>query len=303
MNANTNSRNNKPEKSVYQIVTERIVMQLAKNEIPWRRAWCAPGKEDTVNYISREPYKGLNRILITRPGEYLTFKQIQSLGGHLKKGAKSEIVTFFSPYIPKDKKEEAKKLEEEGRSTDHLKQYCLKYYTVFNLDDVDGIESKFQKNEMKEAENTVAYADWAIKDYGAKYGVTLDERRCDISQYDPETDTVTVPEKRQFITEEEWYGQVFSGLVRSTAREDRCNRVRAIAAALKKEDTVKEELIAEIGSSMTLSAVGLDRKEATENTAAICKKWIAAMQNDVRLIVSASNQAEKAAKMILGNQA
>lgn len=298
MNSQNKSRT---DKSVYQIVTERIVRQLASGVIPWRKAWCAPGRADTVNYVTGEPYKGLNRMLITRPGEYLTFKQIQQFGGRLRKGAKSEIVTFFSPYIPKDRKEEAKRLEEEGLPIDHLREFCLKYYTVFNLEDVEGIESRLNRNEMKEAENTVVYADWAIRDYGERYGVRVDERSCDDSCYDPDSDTVTVPEKRQFLTEEEWYGQVFSGLVRSTAREDRCNRAKAIEAARRREDTVKEELIAEIGSSMTLSAVGLDRKEAADNTAAICQKWISEMQNDYRLIVSASNQAEKAAKMILWN--
>ena len=63
----------------------------------------------------------------------------------------------------------------------------------------------------------------------------------------------------------------------------------------------RDELTAEIGSSLLLYSSGLEIKEADDNTDAQCQKWIAAMQNDLRLIVNACSAAQKASEYVLKN--
>ena len=81
-------------KSVYEMVTERIIEQLENGVIPWEKPWTGL-KSGAFNRISKKSYSLLNQMLLKHDGEYATFKQWQDLGGHVRKGEKSEIVVFW----------------------------------------------------------------------------------------------------------------------------------------------------------------------------------------------------------------
>ena len=81
-------------KSVYEMVTERIISQLQNGIIPWEKPWSGI-QSGAYNRISKKPYSLLNQILLNHKGEYATFKQWTDIGGHVRKGAKSEIVVFW----------------------------------------------------------------------------------------------------------------------------------------------------------------------------------------------------------------
>ena len=94
----TTSHNIKYETSVkstnvYQIITDRIVEQLSKGIVPWRKPWVG-GSAMAVKYTSGEPYSMLNQLLLGKPGEWLSWGLIQKLGGKVKKGAKSSMCVW-----------------------------------------------------------------------------------------------------------------------------------------------------------------------------------------------------------------
>ena len=65
----------------------------------------------------------------------------------------------------------------------------------------------------------------------------------------------------------------------------------------------KEELIAEIGSSMLMSIAGIERPETFQNSASYLQSWLNVLKGDKRLIVTAANAAQKAVDLILGKPA
>ena len=75
--------------NVYEIVTSRIIKQLEAGIIPWKKPW-GSGNKMAFNRISRKPYSALNSMLLSHPGEYATFKQWESIGGHVRKGETSD---------------------------------------------------------------------------------------------------------------------------------------------------------------------------------------------------------------------
>ncbi len=81
-------------KNVYEMVTDRIIDQLQSGVIPWQKPWTGI-RSGAFNRISKKSYSILNQMLLQHTGEYASFKQWTDLGGHIKKGAKSEIVVFF----------------------------------------------------------------------------------------------------------------------------------------------------------------------------------------------------------------
>ena len=101
MTTKSNQSNN-----VYQMVTDRIINQLEQGLIPWHKPWTGVSLADggAISYTSRKPYSLLNQMLLGRAGEYLTWHQIQELGGKVKKGAESQMVVFFKMLVVEDKK-------------------------------------------------------------------------------------------------------------------------------------------------------------------------------------------------------
>ena len=120
--------------NVYQMVTDRIIAELEKGLIPWRKPWSGT-KEGAYNRVTGKPYSLLNQLLLKHQGEYATYKQIQEAGGHVRKGEKSEIVVFWKIQSIKEETEDG---------TEEVKQIpLLKYYNVFHVaTQCEGIEPK-----------------------------------------------------------------------------------------------------------------------------------------------------------------
>ena len=78
---------------IYTAVTDRIIEQMERGFIPWQKPWVSNSK--AVSHATGKPYSLLNQMLLGRPGKYLTFKQCQEAGGHVKKGEKSSVVVFW----------------------------------------------------------------------------------------------------------------------------------------------------------------------------------------------------------------
>ena len=295
---------------IYQEVTMQIIDRMMQGEIPWRQTWVPdssdPDKAPFRNPYSKTTFSFLNQVLLGQPGLYATFNQIKEHGGHILKGSKARKVFFWTMYIPKKDKEEAKRLEAEGKSVDHLKLPMLKEYQLFNLDnDTEGLKLDAflgRKDTATEAaQDPTDVVDMVIDDYRRNESVTISESAAGNPSYDAASDTVTVPLKRCFNIEEDYYASLVSGLVHSTAQESRNDRRIELKRMKEGNMSVREELIAEIGSSMVLSACGLERNETHEQIASQCQRWMEVLQKDYRILINAATAAEKSARYIMGN--
>lgn len=278
----------KEKPNVYQEVTKRIVMSLTAGEIPWRKPWNTPVQKGAFSYTTGKAYRGINRFLLSKPGEYLTFNQAKKLKGNIKKGESGQYIVKYGIFIPAKDKKEAERLEALGKSTEHLKQIYIKYGYVFHIDQTEGIKSKVVQNEMKAAENPVELANSIIRQYHQNTFTTITETEQDICAFDKEQNAITIPEKKLFAYEEDWYYAVFREMARSLLpQKDE-----------KKTDEAKEELIVEMAASMLMNTAELENKETEKNTTAKCQEWIRTLNNDYRIAISAAAQAEKIVRSI-----
>lgn len=290
--------NEKERFNVFKAVTQKIVMRLAQGDIPWRKRWCSPVAEK-MNYVSRKSYRGVNLLLLEEPGEYMTVKQANDVGGKIRKGEHGTLVLKWIPFIPKDKKEEAERLEKEGLSTEHLKAFKTGWDNVFHLSQTEGIASKIETADHHAAEKPTDKARFVIDRFLETHGVQLREKAVNDVTFDEASGTVTVPERRQYNLEEEWYGSVFSGLMDAMQRYEDEKKQAPSAGGDAARLSVREELVNEIGSAMCLSAVGLDNRRTNEDTAAECARWTNEFNKDYTLVVHAASAAERMAREIL----
>ena len=79
---------------VYGIVTEKIISLLEQGVVPWRRPWISTGFPR--NLVSKKPYRGVNVFLLSASKYvspfWLTYRQANELGGHVRKGEENTIV-------------------------------------------------------------------------------------------------------------------------------------------------------------------------------------------------------------------
>lgn len=57
--------------NVYQIITDRIIAELEKGVIPWRKPWTGT-QAGAYSHSTGKPYSLLNQMLLGRPGEYIS---------------------------------------------------------------------------------------------------------------------------------------------------------------------------------------------------------------------------------------
>ena len=290
--------------NVYQMVTDRITAQLQQGCIPWRRPWTGATVEDggAINYVSRHPYSLINQMLLGRPGEYLTWKQVEELGGKVKKGAKAGMVVFFTKLALKEQPQAGTQADGQKQEEDDTRLIpFLRYYYVFHLDDVEGIATKVVPGERRTVE-PIAAAERVVEGYLSRQPALRfhNDRPSNRAYYSPSLDEVVVPMLSQYDCPEEYYSTTFHELTHSTIPASRCDRVAENANAHFGNNVYsREELVAEIGSAMLCNRVGIEVERAFKNSVAYIKGWLKALGNDPKMIVWAAARAEKAAKFIL----
>ena len=280
------------KKSVYEMITERIIEQLENGVIPWQKTWNGT-HSGAYNRISNKPYSLLNQMILKHNGEYATFKQWSDLGGKIRKGEKSEVVTFW-------KIQQIEEINEDGEKT--IKQLpLLRYYNVFHISQVDGVEPKEQL-ETSELE-PIEEAEKIKLDYINREHLKIFEKVTNKAFYTPTFDYIEVPCKEQYQHIEEFYSTLFHEIIHSTGHKNRLDRLETGANAhFGSESYSKEELTAELGSAMIINILGIETEKSFRNSSAYIQNWLQVLKNDNKFIVSESSRAEKAVKYILNEQ-
>lgn len=272
---------------IYSEVTERIVQQLEHGVAPWIKPWV--GTNSIISHATGKEYSLLNQIMLGKPGEYASFNQINKEGGKVKKGAKSRMVVFW------------KLLEDVDDDGNKKTIPYLKYSRVFHLDDCEGIEPKYQKQDAVRDNKPIENAQVVLDTYISREGINLQHGGVGGAFYRPSADMINLPFMKDFINSESYYDTAFHECIHSTGHEKRLNRTGITGwAHFGSEVYSKEELIAEIGGCALMHRLGIETGETFRNNVAYVQNWLSALKNDRRLLVSASTAACKAMNYLLG---
>ncbi|HET6145504.1 MAG TPA: zincin-like metallopeptidase domain-containing protein [Candidatus Acidoferrales bacterium] len=280
-------------KNVYEIVTDQIIRQLEQGVAPWRKPWRT---EAPCNLVSGKPYRGINVFLLASQGYesryWLSYNQAAKLGGHVKKGEHSSIVTFWN--IGEEKiKRDAEGTERKSRP------FLLKFYRIFNICQTEGIAENLGLGNSIHRVASIEQCEAIVK--GMPNAPRTEQS--DRAWYRPSTDTVGMPARGLFNSPEEYYSTFFHELTHSTGHASRVGREGIEQLnPFGSESYSKEELVAEMGAAMLCGITGIEQK-TLGNSAAYLKSWINVLKSDSRMVVSAASQAQKAADYIQGGAA
>ena len=312
-----------PAADIYKMVTDKVISMFKNAKASdYHRAW----KDDQffipLNYDSKKPYRGVNRLLLEENigiigsfanPYFLTFKQIKKHGGKLKKGSKGYEVIYYSFIysVPAAPNRKALKTTEVADVIAHLQKYnlpesvvkrvpLLRYYRVFNGKDVEGIQFNLQEVKIGRAvpdnapENQAAQS--IVENYPNAPEIKHGGNR---AYYSPPADYVQMPNASNFDSANDYYRTLFHELIHSTGHPSRLNR--ELNTNHKSEAYAKEELTAEMGAVFLSAWAGIMWYN-NKNHAAYLKSWnnaIKEAENDSKFIMRAAAAAQKATDYIL----
>lgn len=290
------------KRDIYQEVTDRIVAALEAGTVPWRKPWNTRTSGRLQNLVTGHPYRGVNILLLTLTSwergftspYWLTFNQAKELGGNVKAGEKGTQITFWKRIVVTEPDETGKPVKKVIP--------MLKHFFVWNLEQVEGVrlpkrvvaaqsdEPQFEHTPVEEAEAIVARY--------IESGPTL-RFGGDRAVYNHVSDVITVPERSDYKSGDEYYSTLFHEMGHSTGHKDRL--ARKFGTEFGNHDYGREELVAEMTSAFLQAETGIESAEA--NSASYLAGWVKEIKEDVRAIVVAAGAAQKAADLILGRPA
>ncbi len=255
-------------RNVYEIVTEQIIRQLEQGVAPWHKPWRT---EAPCNLVSGKAYRGINPFLLASQGYgsryWLTFNQANKLGGHIRKGEKSSIVTFWHVG-------EEKTVRDADGNTRKSKPFLLRYYRVFNIEQTEGIADKLGLGNATPRVASIEQCEAIVNGMPNPPAIQQDAR----AWYRPSTDTVGMPSKPLFNSSEEYYSTLFHEITHSTGHASRVGREGIEQLnTFGSESYSKEELIAEMGAAMLCGLTGL-APQTLENSAAYLQSWLGVLK-------------------------
>ena len=284
-------------------VSGELIEQIKAGVAPWQKPW-KPGEQCTPeNFSTGNKYTGGNSLYLMSRGirdgradnRWGTYKQIADAGGQVRKGEKGTQVLFFTDRTRKTEKDAQGKpvkdpdgkqvYQEERRSFPVVRQY-----TVFNVEQADGLELKPRAARPTPEWQTHQEAERVIR----ASGTTVQHVAGDRAYYRMQEDKIVLPERSQFPTANAYYQTALHECGHSTGHPERMNREtlkEGIAAGFGSPEYAREELRAEISAMMTGERVGVGHDP--QRGAAYVENWVKVLEEDPREIHRAAGDAQR----------
>lgn len=280
-------------KDIYQQITDRMVEQLKKGNVPWQRPWV-----EAQNIVTQKPYRGVNTFVLACEERespfWMTYRQAVELGGNVKKGEKSTPIIYWNFKDMKDDKGIVM-LDSKGNP----KQIpFIRWANVFSLEQTENIKAPELAKDgdarlpLEKAQEILEKAQVCEMSLNAQLSGPC---------YIPLLDKVEVPSIQRYPNPALFYHSVFHELAHATGHATRLNR-EGITLPRSKERYAKEELIAELSSSFLCNDAGILGDVEFKNSSSYISSWLEALGNDPKLLIAASSSAQKAAEYVKGER-
>jgi len=274
--------------TIYQTVTDQVIKQLESvDPADYQKPWFSVG-HSPVN-LRGTAYRGINHLLLSHSTHssniWGTFLQWKEKECSVRKGERSQMVVLWRFFDKEDK---------DGTSTGKIGAVMVRYFRVFNADQVTGahartVEQRFQEKLL--SHDPIAEAQTFVDGYLAAEKMPL--RKSDRAYYrNGESEHISMPELGQFHSPGHYYSVFAHEIAHSTGNKNRLDR--NLSGKYGSPDYAFEELVAELGSAMLCGSLGLSAKPRIDHAQYI-KGWLRALKNDNKFVIQAASKAQKAA--------
>lgn len=276
----------------YQTITQKIVDQLSQGVRPWQCPWNAKsafGSPSRPLRSNGQRYSGINVLVLWIESQirgftipvWLTFRQAKELGGFVKKGEKSTTVVYANSFT---------KSEIDAETGEELKRNIpfLKTYSVFNVDQVEGLPEHFYAREQspRNLEDRLDHAEEFFK--ATKIETRYGGNR---AYYSPSGDYIQLPPYDSFVSRSSFYATRAHESIHATGGEKRLNR--EFGKRFGDNKYAFEELIAELGAAFLCADLSIAPEVMPEHGQYL-HAWLSILKEDSKALFTAASQASRA---------
>ena len=273
-------------------ITAKILAELEAGVLPWRRPWDGARTGLALpRRSSGEIYRGVNVLILWSAAVernygspyWLTFNQSVKLGAHVRKGERGEVVVYYGQATRMRTDEAGGEVEDAFR--------FLKWYVVFNADQIDNLPGRFHPAPAEEGISPIA----AHEGWFEKLGIARIVTR-DIACYIPSKDVIGMPPIAAFDTAEDYAATLNHESVHATMASHRVDR--DMGKKFRGHALAAEELVAEIGASLLGAHLRLPPHHIHDHASYI-GHWMKLLTDDKRAFLTAAAQAQLAVDWLL----
>src|SRR5262245_3125719 len=280
------------KRDLYAEVTARITAELERGAAPWVKPWSAtPGHNVPQSAVTNRPYSGCNVILLWfarnrgwATPRFLTFKQALEAGGNVRKGEHGTKVYFVKQLQIR---------ESGGEEAETRLVPMLREYTVFNVDQCDGLPDSIRAGKpirVRNPDTRDGLADELLRCTGADIREGHGE-----AYYVPSHDFISLPAFGAFKGADHFYNVAFHELTHWTGHKARLDR--DLKNRFGSRAYAVEELISELGAAFLSAEFGFD---GDVRNAGYIATWIELLKADKRAFFTACSRASQAADYLRG---
>lgn len=221
---------------------------------------------------------------------WMTFRQAAELGANVRKREHGSLVVYADTIRRKE-------LDEETGEEDERTIPFLKGYTVFNVEQIEGLPAHYcvQAAPILDAMQRIQRAETFFAATGAiiRHGGSM-------AYYSASDDRVQMPLFEAFRDAESYYTTLAHEMTHWTKHGKRLDRDFG-RKRWGDEGYAMEELVAELGSAFVSADLNLT-PEVRQDHASYVASWIKVLKNDRRAIFAAASHAQRAADYLNGLQ-
>jgi len=287
------------KRDLHQEVTNQLIELLESGRLlPWRKDWRqASGSRFPQSWVPSNPftkatYHGINILLLWNAAQKFgfdanlwgTFNQIKDAGGMVKKGEKGTTVVFYKKMIVKDEDDEEEK-----------QIPMLMSFTVFNLDQVEGLELKPEEEPKAptDEKTKIAAAEAFVKGLGAKIKFGGNQACYHINE-----DRIDMPKFDTFNSTEGYYATLLHEHIHWTGHNSRLDR--PFGKSFGSAEYAFEELVAELGSAFLCAEFEITYK--LDQHASYLDHWLNILKSDKKAIFKAVSKSKAALAFLQGEK-
>jgi antirestriction protein ArdC len=221
----------------------------------------------------------------------MTFKQALEFKAYVRKGEQGSVVVYADKIIRTETDADT------GEASAHAIPF-MKGYTVFNVEQIDGLPTRFYANAEPRLESVQRIA--RVESFIAATGANV-RHGGNRAFYSPASDHVQMPIIEAFRDAESYYATLAHETTHWTRHPSRLDRDFG-RKRFGDEGYAMEELVAELGAAFLSADLDLT-PEVRDDHASYIASWIKVLKNDKRAIFSAASHAQRAADFLHGLQA
>lgn len=229
------------KQAIYQDVTDRVIRALEAGTKPWCCPWDRTGEVTLpINQSTGDFYRGINIPLLWMEqhergfasSRWMTYRQAQAKDAQVRKGEKGTTIVFF-----KSLERGTGEIDTSTGETKTDRIPMLRTFTVFNLDQIEGIDSPVPDiqsegfDPIQSAEGMLRASGVVIHEGGSR------------AFYRPSSDEITLPDRARFAHAYNFYATALHELSHATGHKDRCDR-KPYECDHQKTQYAFEELVA-----------------------------------------------------------